>query len=286
MQWTVALPGSGPYGPIHLMALLDLVRRNVVPAQAMVWKGAQSNQRPAGEVLLGALVERNTYLERERNELAAERAREGERLRAEVQALRETVEEVRRAAAAAREQAAAAQEAETEARKQAEATSSRLREWESKLAAAEAECRRLRSEQETRFNAAGAPYGAPGGADAGALPREFMESHELLTRHVEEQTQELIDVLESRRTFEHAAEEHVRELERSFNQERQEASSALKRLADLQRSYNQLVRSYREMNERVIFLAKDRRRQPVQRGARAVGTGPRDGEELAPPVTP
>lgn len=57
MDWILALADGSPYGPLHILALRDLVKEGSVSLHAKLTNKKTGENRPVGEALVGALVE-------------------------------------------------------------------------------------------------------------------------------------------------------------------------------------------------------------------------------------
>ena len=81
---------------------------------------------------------------------------------------------------------------------------------------------------------------------------KLSQSYDTLFQQLQEKTQELNQILENRRDLENQSGERIRAMENTLKCEQENADRARHQLAEMQQSHFQLVKSYREMNDRVI----------------------------------
>ena len=81
---------------------------------------------------------------------------------------------------------------------------------------------------------------------------KLSQSYETVFDQLQEKTQELNRTLETYRDLEAQYGERIRAMENTLKREQEDADRARCQLADMQQSHFQLVKSYREMNDRVL----------------------------------
>lgn len=244
MEWLVEFADGTTFGPVNVLALRDPVRDGSILPSATIRNTRTDDVLPLDQALLSALLDMDAGLD------------------AEVRGLHDRVElltgEVHRLQTATPERAAStgAADAATEVvnARVAEANlefDRREQELQARIRALEQETESLRRQRE----AAAAGEKAPGSALDGYS--DVGGNYDTLLDELHEKTQELRAAQALRTEIERSAEDRIRHVENLLHQEQDEAQEARTKLAELEKKYYQLVKSYREMNDRLI-----RSRQP------------------------
>jgi hypothetical protein len=224
MDWMVELEDGGRYGPIHLLALRDFLKDGTVPPDARLSHKNGRETHAAGEALLAALLERNHQLE----EKAARRTAHGEG---------EPPEVVTQLQQALKDLAAEKDRIEQE-----------FRAYRQQMEAAPVE--ESGGERQTTVALMNAAH-------------DLSRNYDLLLRQFQDKAQELQAALETKAAVEQDAEEHMRRMEEALHRERLEAQQARRRLAELEQAHFELVKSYRDMNDRLIRLRQEHAQGPA-----------------------
>lgn len=282
MDWRVLLADNQAYGPVHLLALRDLLREGVVTLETRVQHKEHGDNFSVAEALLPALVEQNDRMQEEIDKLSRrigelqdhikeqqhlllknnpqagagsdpvvrewrEVLEHRESLQKDMQKWKKLYEEER----AAREHARDDVEAQNRELKQG------LTDMQSERDRLLYRTRQLEKHiQELQA--------AQGAEDGSGLPpattalfdsyQKLSENYDGLLQQLTEKSEELRVLVDSREETEQRAEQRIRQMEDVLTREREEADKARRRLADIERTHLQLVKSYRELNDQYIRI--------------------------------
>jgi hypothetical protein len=278
MEWSVLLEDDTPYGPIHLLAFSDLLSDGSVSLDTPIQRRGDSGFYTLGVQLVSALVNQNAVLRERLASLAADATDEDQPADAPdpEAALRRKWQQARRQQDAAvkeadrwktlyRDEAARSGEREETLREQIRslkeehratlielererAASRHLREgaavWDRVRATADSGVASAAEEIKTELAAALGAYAA------------LSEQMEQLTERLASASRQVESLIDSRTEIQRAADERIVAMETSLRREREEADEARRLYADLERSHTDLLKSYRDIHDRLIQISQ------------------------------
>ncbi len=258
MDWMIELPDGSLYGPLHLLATLDLAKDGTASLEARVthkdtgeqstlieaFQAAATVGRPAAAADAGGsaaveppphrqewkeLVARRDFFEKESQKWKKMYDDEHANALRREAALNERIEELRKSELNAR---------------------TRLEQMDRKVSQIEKSYKLLQKAME-------AEVGDAKSAQLLALTESYQnlaQAYDNLMKELTAKSEEVQSLLDSRRLVEKKAEEQTKSMEEVVRRERQEADNARTRMADFEESHRQLAKSYRELNDRFIRM--------------------------------
>lgn len=263
MDWYVPLQDGTPYGPIHALALGDLVEQDQLGLDDQIAHKTTRETRRVCEVLLPAL---RLYAASLRDSLAEESARATkldqelaqrpppgedakvhERLRGELKSARATIEEhdkeILRLKQLLDEERVAAQKREGDLQ-------NRLKEMQ------DSELNLLKTIEAVREKSALAEKKSGGASgDYASIVQSYddlSKNYDLLMEQFTAKSTDLASAFAAIDKLKRETDERTTRLEDTMKREREEADTARQRLQKAEEAHLELVRSYRELNDRYI----------------------------------
>lgn len=278
MDWFIELAGDTRYGPLHLLAMAELVREQAANGGERLIHRSNGEEWRLADALMRALIDHATALQDAldtrvpqllmvpgpSHEEIAQREAELELRIREAQAraddaareLAEAVTREREAEARAGETArqlaaSAARVSELEAARPADASA----EWRTRCEKAEA----LLRQREDQLKAATQARGVAGQEklDQGALLKSYNDlsrNYENLLERLRAKQDEVDAAKAEIVRLEQDAEDRTNHLEVETEQERAEIEQLKQKLAETEKNHQELVRAYRDLNDRYIRL--------------------------------
>ena len=293
MDWLVSLTNGEWFGPVHLLAVRDLIDSGAADAATAVLVHKDSREElPAGPAVLRALMEKDAQLQRDKEELAArvqdldQRVRsyetvfsptdpDAKNLKTRVQ--RELKSSLDHRDAYEREairwRRLYDDEREKNARREAELAEQvrRLRDVElisrREIEALAARIRDMEKGDDfiTKVQVVSGSDSSAASVDSGSLLaayKNLSRNYDKLVQELAAKSAEIHELLASRTKIEHAGVERVRLLEENLRREQAEAESARRKLIELEEEHLQFVQAYRDLNDRYIRSRQQSATQP------------------------
>lgn len=243
MDWTIELANGAQYGPLHLLAMAELIRDGAASGGEQVVHRTTRETHRLSDVLVQALAARAAELQAAVDEAAAGAA--------EPPASPADSEWKQRYEAERDERAASEQELNEQVRRLGERELELLKRVET------AELRVRHLEQQV----AAPPL--PGvKIDAGAMDeRALLQSYNDLSRNYErilqqvrEKQEELKALTDARSKSEQDTNARLAAIEEAAARDRLDATQLRQRLADSEKAHLEIVQAYRDLNDRYIRL--------------------------------
>ena len=261
MDWMVELDDGSRYGPIHLLALRELMEDGSISGHTTVTHKATGEARTLGDALHDARVAEPPPAAAPPPRVAAEPVPSPRPLgRQEWKEIAESKDSFEREAGkwkrmyedehqSGLRREAALNERIEELRKSEMSARMRIEQLERKLAQIEKSYQLLKQTAE-----AGA--GDDPSAQIALMEsyQELSERYDSLMQQLTAKTGEIQMLLESRAQTEKDAEDRAKRMEEIVRRERTEADNARKRAAEMEETHLQLVKVYRDLNDRFIRM--------------------------------
>ena len=285
MNWMVNTTDGDLYGPIHLLALRDMLREGFADVNSVVVHRSTGEKQEVSKALLPMLLKQNDNLIDQVSRLHAQ-VRELERLTNEQQhqLMRQGPEYQSESDPLMREwkQAAQGKDAyEKEARKWKklyeeerhshqrieDELNARIEELRENLRESESSREQEafnRKQMERRVEKMVSENPGNDGGDpaySSSLAESYQNlsaDYDALLKQFSEKSEELNSVIENRDESEKLNSERMKKMDDVLQRERREADKLRRRLAELEQAHMQVVRSYREMNDRFIRMRQSR----------------------------
>ncbi len=282
MDWRVLLADQQEYGPVHLLALRDLLREGVVTLDTRVQHKENGDNFSVAEALLPVLVEQNDRMQEEIDKLTGrigelqhhikeqqhllmkDNPQAGAESDPVVREWREVLEhreslqkDMLKWKKLYEEERASRDHARNEAEAQNRALKQSLAEMQSERDKLLYRTRQLEKHMQELQAAQGAEDGSGLPPATTALfdsYQKLSENYDGLLQQLTEKSEELRVLLDAREETEQRAEQRIRQMEDVLTREREEADKARRRLAEIERTHLQLVKSYRELNDQYIRI--------------------------------
>jgi chromosome segregation ATPase len=87
---------------------------------------------------------------------------------------------------------------------------------------------------------------------------QISQQYENLSRHAEDQTRELEQLRLSQSTIQKNADKRIADMTAELQHEREEADKARSKLTHFEKNYTELLRSYRDMNDKLVKLRQEK----------------------------
>lgn len=295
MDWTLELEDGSTFGPIHLLAFTDFVAAGEIDLATEIKNIRHDVTYQLGKVLLPALAESNNSLRDSASRLAFEldQARQSSseaeptpttpatvpvELETEKPEREDRPETVKHASDAMkkaehwetlyRQETEKAEEIERELRENTRQLQSELLELTTELDEV-----KTRLANQEKVNAEYEKFSELADSDSddriSVLKGQFKHlldtynqissQYEHLSKHTEEQAAELEELRTVQASLQQRADKRVADMTAEMQHEREKADKARAKLSSFEKNYTELLRSYREMNDKLVKL-----RQKVQ----------------------
>jgi hypothetical protein len=282
MHWTARLNNGTRYGPVHLMAVHFMIQEKAMGLDSPVTDVRTGEEHPAGSVLVNALTLQNRQLSEDLESLTASKEADHSELESfrklfgdGIEAAAQTINELEALKSAKAGSTAPEGPSNAGATATDEAVTAGLKK---RIHVLEKQIADLESKT-PQPPSAGEEH--PADILLQESFKELSKNYDLLMGHLEEKRDEIKTLLEIRKEYEKSASEQIARLESTLRKEREEHEALRRQLNEIQEAHLEFVRSYREMNDKLIRLRQSgtTRRSPVP--ARRLVDPSSQGEESA-----